>query len=859
MGEVIMKTRETDSQHSQAPTHLIVQPHFIIRPHLIAQPLGQNKMSRVLDVMHFLNMGVGAKIIKPKIIKLGQAIFALSLCLFFSTAQAQSVTGLTCSPSTIGGGTGSPATCTVTLSSAAPGSGTTVTLTSSLTELAASVPTITILAGQTAINFTVGTNPHYRRYSRLPFAATITAAANSTSRSAAINVTTQQLPTDSVISPRPDRSGPVCAGEAGILFNCPTGSGQCSVQQECTLGCENRPLSGNNWNDACATAGSVPIALNPQRIIGGYSGAGTLQLSSGAPADSFGRVSGGLIAAEPSRLNIPITTGATSHPFTLRTAAVNSIQFAPIDGSVTTPQALSGGGIFYASRSARTWVAVTPGTPPPVSPLSLVLENSSILGGQTTFGGVCINQLAPAPEIGNIAIILSSSHPTVASVPTQAALTQGGDCVSFVVSTFAIATNTTVTISAQVGTQRLTTSLLVTATPNATGVISFFLDPLMVTGGESSLATLVLDGRAPPSGFVVSLSSDNAVATLPASVTVPSGADRASFNIGTQQVSADMLVTLQASPSSSVTLAQLSVLAPVGAPTLTSLTINPSTVTGGTSTTGTVTLSSAALSNGATINLSSNSSAATVPTSVTVPVGATTAQFQINTSAVTANTAATLSASLGGIGTQAVTQIATLTVTPSTAATLSSVSLNPTSVVGGSASTGTVRLSAVAPSGGAIVTLSDNSTAVTVPTSVTVPAGATSANFTASSSTVTASTSATITATYSGVSRTAALTVNPVSTALPAPTLLSPANNTRFSAGAAITFDWSDVSGAASYTIEIDNSSTIAAPLTTTQTVTASQTAISNLPGQKMWWRVRANATSGAAGAWSAVRGIEVK
>jgi len=95
---------------------------------------------------------------------------------------------------------------------------------------------------------------------------------------------------------------------------------------------------------------------------------------------------------------------------------------------------------------------------------------------------------------------------------------------------------------------------------------------------------------------------------------------------------------------------------------------------------------------------------------------------------------------------------------------LSSVNLNPTSVIGGNASTGTVTLSAPAPISGAAVALSSSDTAVaTVPTSVTVTAGATSANFVVSTSAVTASTEAAIYATYGGVVG-SGLTVTPATT-----------------------------------------------------------------------------------------------
>ena len=96
--------------------------------------------------------------------------------------------------------------------------------------------------------------------------------------------------------------------------------------------------------------------------------------------------------------------------------------------------------------------------------------------------------------------------------------------------------------------------------------------------------------------------------------------------------------------------------------------------------------------------------------------------------------------------------------------TLSSIMLNPTSVIGGASSTGTVTLSAAAPSGGAVVYLSSSASAATVATSVAVAAGATNATFTVNTSAVTASTSVTITASYAGSRQTAALNVTPSGT-----------------------------------------------------------------------------------------------
>src|SRR3989440_3361316 len=132
-------------------------------------------------------------------------------------------------------------------------------------------------------------------------------------------------------------------------------------------------------------------------------------------------------------------------------------------------------------------------------------------------------------------------------------------------------------------------------------------------------------------------------------------------------------------------------------PTLSTLTLNPTTVTGGVqSSTGTVTLSGPAPTGGAAVTLSSSTSTATVPASVTVAAGASSATFTVTTSAVTTSTPVTISASYAGVS-----KTASLTVAPAGSATLSAIALNPASVTGGSPSTGTVTLSGAAPPGGA--------------------------------------------------------------------------------------------------------------------------------------------------------------
>ena len=200
-------------------------------------------------------------------------------------------------------------------------------------------------------------------------------------------------------------------------------------------------------------------------------------------------------------------------------------------------------------------------------------------------------------------------------------------------------------------------------------------------------------------------------------------------------------------------------LSPVPATiSLSSLSMNPTSVTGGNPSTGTVTLSGAAPAGGVRVTLSSsNTTAARVPSSVTVPAGATSATFAVSTSPVAASTAVTVSAIYGGM-----TKTASLNLMPAPPPppTLSSLTLNPSSLVGGlQFSTGTITLTRPAPTGGALVMLSSSNSAASVPSSIIVPAGASSATFRINTSTVLFPTSTAISASSNGTTRTANLSV----------------------------------------------------------------------------------------------------
>jgi len=690
----------------------------------------------------------------------GCAVALVACCTF--PALAQTVSTVTLTPSTVAGGSGAASTGIVTLSAAAPAGGLLVNLASNLPGLASTLPQVRVAAGSTSASFEVATNPLYRRFSGAAFAATISAVnpLSGAARSAVLNVTAQARPTLAVRNPIPSvYSGLLCAGEPGLLYDCRLApDGSCSFVSECALGCENRPASGGRYQDRCAVSGPYPVLLPTTRVIGGAAGSATAQLATAATAGSTALLTSSLISAPVIRTAQPITSGATRQTYPLRTAKVDRIRFASVDAVITTQQAAAGGGVAYPSRQGRAWLAVVPGTAPAVGIASNVLDTPVLRGGEIGTGQACVDQLAPAAAVGNIALAIVSANTAVATA-NAGSLAEGSDCLSYFVQTAPVATTSTVGIEARLGSQVRSAPLQVQAAAVASEAQSLFLEPNIVTGGTSSTGTVVINGAAPSGGFQVTLSSDNpAAASVPTSVLVPAGSDRVSFPIGTASVTIDTSVSIRPYPS---------------------------------------------------------------------PVTASN----------------------------------TLFIKPGAAAgpALTGLSLSPASVAGGSASTATLVLDPPAPAGGAQVTLASNSTAARVPATVSVAAGANLVNFTMTTVAVSSSTLATVTATLGSSTQSAGLTINPASAALPAPSLLSPASGSRFTAPATISFDWNDVAGSASYTLELDDASGFAAPLILSRSVNVSAASVSGLSARTYYWRVRAVGSNGTVGTWSAVRSVQVR
>lgn len=467
------------------------------------------------------------------------------------------------------------------------------------------------------------------------------------------------------------------------------------------------------------------VSFNPATIANQGSSEGTVQLGGPAPA---GGVVVSLVSANTAIATVPasvtIPAGATSATFTV------SAKYVEANSTVKITASASG-------KSVSGSLAVNGPT------LTGISVNPSAVAMSTSFTGT-VTLDTPAPT-GGAVVTLSNNGAGLISTPSTVTVPQGVKSASFNGSAGEVTRRTSVTITAAFNGGTGMATLII----NQVQLAAISVSPTTVPGASSATGTVTLSSAAPSGGAVVGLSSSvPSVASVPSSITVPAGSTSGTFKVVTNKVSDSRSVTISGSNNGILLSTNINVTTATK-----SLTIMPNSLVGGGTSKGTVTLPQAAPAGGVVVTLSSSSSAAKVPASVTVPAGAASATFSIPTTPVAANVTATITASFSGT-----TASANLTIK---VPNISRVTLNPTTVVGGTSSKATVNLNGKAPAGGIVVNLSSNNAAAGVPASVTVPAGAATASFAVSTSSVSANVIATISGTTSTATRSAALTITP--------------------------------------------------------------------------------------------------
>jgi probable HAF family extracellular repeat protein len=282
---------------------------------------------------------------------------------------------------------------------------------------------------------------------------------------------------------------------------------------------------------------------------------------------------------------------------------------------------------------------------------------------------------------------------------------------------------------------------------------SFTLSATTVAGGTAVSARAELTSLAPPGGAVVHLTSSNpAIAPVPSPFVVQLPTAVRTFNIVPPVVSEPTPVTISATYGL-VTISQTLTVVP---PALKTLSLTRSTMIGSCQTaTAKVTLTGSAPAAGASVALSSTTTGVHLPATITVAPGATSASLTVGADAVHALATGTFAAAFGGVSKQL-----PLSVRP---IFLTAVTLTPSAVTGGAASSGAATIECRAPSGGLSATLASTNPSAAAPTagSVLFAAGATSAAFTVQTQHVAAVATPSIRVTVNGVTKSAPLTVQP--------------------------------------------------------------------------------------------------
>jgi len=397
----------------------------------------------------------------------------------------------------------------------------------------------------------------------------------------------------------------------------------------------------------------------------------------------------------------------------------------------------------------------------------LSLTPTEVVGGGNANGTITL--AAPAPA-GGVVVDLLTDSPDLISFPdgAQATIPAGQTTGNFAIATNGVSVAKFPKVTASLLGVGKTQTL--TVLPIALQGLTFA--PSRIAGGSTTVGTVAFTGKAGIDfNLKVSLDAGTAGYTFQATAAGPKsksiilpvkkGDTQATFllnsvfePINTKRVATAVRLdanNVGTGPSVNGTLF-------IDAVQLTTFTLAPTTVEGGDDASGVVSIGSPAPDGGVVINLKSSSTkVATVPATVTVPAGQTSASFTVSTSTLVGrNATVTITASRGSVS---IPQ--TLNVT----GTSFKVAVAPVSVVGGSQnSVGTVTLQKPAPAGGVSVSLTSSATsAATVPSTAVIAEGETSVTFPITSKVVLDEVTVTITSRIGTTDATATLIVKPIS------------------------------------------------------------------------------------------------
>jgi hypothetical protein len=417
-----------------------------------------------------------------------------------------------------------------------------------------------------------------------------------------------------------------------------------------------RAAYGTSWQQN--SLGLWPIlfslALNKDTIVGGNSLTGTVTLQREAPP---GGVEVTLVSSDtslarpPAKVTVP--AGATSASFPITTAAVAKAVAITINTGTASDN----------YRAPEAWLQLLPaGSPaPPVTLASVTVQTPSVLAGHTTTGTVTLT--GPAPSGGAAVWVNGSMEGQVVTPSGGVTVPAGSTSATFTITAPQVNASYWVMIQASYLSNGGMHGAVLRIDPEQPAVPDLYamgIDPTSVIGGAAIHGTVGLATPAPSGGTTVFLSSSDPNVTIPASVQVGAGNSTNSFTIATRAVTSMTSAEITARSGSVTKSAWVTLFADPNAPvTLNEVTPSVNGTTGGTTINATLFLTGNAPTGGAKVTLtSSNTAAAQVPASVTVPAGQGFQGFTITTSDVSADTSVTITGTYGASKTATITVLA---------------------------------------------------------------------------------------------------------------------------------------------------------------------------------------------------------
>jgi hypothetical protein len=430
--------------------------------------------------------------------------------------------------------------------------------------------------------------------------------------------------------------------------------------------------------------------------VGGKNVTGQVNLATPAPAGGM-RVS--LITNSPNMTvpsSVTVPAGASSLSFTANTLPVGA------DGFVDVIASSAVSGVVRTPFEIRT---------PRVG--GFAASATEVAPGGTVNVTFTLQAVAGP---GGVPVTLSANKPGAVRFPSSLVVPQGQSRLTVPVSFYYTAPAGPLSITAGPTYRDKTVTINVVRR----NLSLLTVNQTVLRTLESTQGTVHIDGPAPVGGQPVRLTLNHNDVVVPETVTIPAGATSTTFTVSSIGNVAKTVYIY-----AGISAPSIRQYVTIKLRNLKSIVLSPATVTGGTSSSAVVKIDYPAPVGGTVVQLRSQKpSLATVPATVTIPAGSDTITVPIPTAARNGDPLLVfIYANLPGMGTQG-KQLRIVRPVVST------VSISPSTVVGGTSSTGTVTLNGPAAAGGLVVKLSSQKpTLASVPLTVVVPAGATSVTF----------------------------------------------------------------------------------------------------------------------------------